>query len=106
MDTNVIETKDSVILGQKYAYATVALVLGISCFISLLGLEKAILAIIFGWLALRANPAPKLKDHRLWAQVGLALGSLALVIVPVLIILNFDRLRELIDVLEKWNGGR
>ena len=106
METSVIETKDSVVLGQKYAYATVALVLGISCFFSLLGLEKAILAVIFGWLALRAKPAPKLKDHRLWAQVGLALGALALVIVPVLIILNFDRLREMIEVLEKMNGGR
>jgi hypothetical protein len=106
MDTNVIETKDSVILGQKYAYATVSLILGISCFISLLGLEKAILAVIFGWLALRANPAPKLKNHRLWAKAGLALGTLALVIVPVLIILNFDRLREIIEVLEKMNGGR
>lgn len=106
MNTNVIETKDSVVLGQKYAYATVSLVLGIFCFISLLGLEKAILAVIFGWLALRTSPAPKLKDHRLWAKAGLALGSLALVIVPVLIILNFDRLREMIEVLEKWNGGR
>ena len=106
MDTNVIETKDSVILGQKYAYATVSLILGISCFISLLGLEKAVLAVIFGWLALRANPAPKLKNHRLWAKAGLALGALALVVVPVLIILNFDRLREMIEVLEKMNGGR
>lgn len=106
MNTNTIETKDSAILGQKYAYATVSLVLGIFCFISLLGLEKAILAIIFGWLALRANPAPELKDHRLWAKAGLALGALALIIVPVLIALNFDRLREMIEVLEKMNGGR
>jgi hypothetical protein len=106
MNTNVIETKDSIVLGQKYAYATVSLVLGICCFVSLLGLEKAILAVIFGWLALRTNPAPKLKDHRLWAKAGLALGTLALVIVPVLIILNFDRLREIIGVLEKMNGGR
>jgi hypothetical protein len=101
-----IETRESVILGQKYAYATVSLVLGICCFVSLLGLEKAILAVIFGWLALRSNPAPKLKDHRLWAKAGLALGALALVIVPILIILNFDRLREMIEVLDKWNGGR
>jgi hypothetical protein len=106
MNTNTIDTKDSAILGQKYAYATASLVLGICCFISLLGLEKAILAVIFGWLALRANPAPELKDHRLWAKVGLALGALALIIVPLLIALNFDRLREMIEVLEKMNGGR
>ncbi|HZH34712.1 MAG TPA: hypothetical protein VEX64_07725 [Pyrinomonadaceae bacterium] len=106
MKTNVMETRDSIVLGQKYAYATVSLVLGISCFVNLLGLEKAILAVIFGWLALRANPAPKLNDNRLWAKAGVALGALALIIVPVVIILNFNRLREIIDVLEKLNGGR
>lgn len=106
MKTNEIETKDSFILGQKYAYATISLILGISCFVSFLGLEKAALAVIFGWLALRAKPEPQLKDHRLWAQVGLIFGILALIIVPVLIVLNFDRLREIIEILTKLSGER
>ena len=101
-----IEPKNSVILGQKYAYATVSLVLGICCFISLLGLEKAILAVVFGWLALKHTPEPQLKEHRAWAKVGIAFGALALIIVPILIILNFDRLREIIEILSKLNGGR
>src|SRR4051812_34320143 len=101
-----IESQNFTVLGQKYAFATVSLVLGISCFVNLLGLEKAILAIVFGCLALRANPAPVLKEHRLWAKIGLVLGVLPLVILPVLIILNFDRLREIIEALEKLNGGR
>ena len=99
-------TKESLIYGQKYAFATVSLVLGIFCFVNLLGLEKPILAIIFGWLALRSQPAPSLKEHRLWAKAGITLGIMTLIIIPLIIILNLDRLREIIDVLSKLNGGR
>ena len=100
------ETQDYIVLGQKYAYATVSLILGISCFVSLLGLEKAILAITFGWLALRATPAPKLTEHRSWAKAGIILGVLPFIILPIIIFLNFDRLREFVELLEKMNGGR
>jgi hypothetical protein len=103
---NEIETKESLILGQKYAFATVSLVLGIFCFVNLLGLEKPILAIIFGWLALRVKPEPKLQAHRIWAQVGVTLGIITLVVVPLIIILNFDRLREIVELLSKMSGGR
>lgn len=103
---NEIETKESLILGQKYAFATAALILGISCFVNLLGLEKAILAIVFAWLALRTKPEPVLKEHRIWAKVGLILGILPLIILPLIIILNFDRLREIIEILSKLDGGR
>jgi hypothetical protein len=95
-----------VILGQKYAYATASLVLGIACFINLAGMEKAILAITFAWLSLRNSPAPVLKERRMWAQAGLTLGSLILIMVPIIIIFNFDRLRELVEVLSKMNSGR
>lgn len=100
------ETQASWILGQKYAFATAALILGICSFVNLLGLEKPILAIVFAWLALRANPAPALKQHRMWAKAGLVLGVLVLVIVPILIIVNFDELREIIQFLSRLNGGR
>lgn len=101
-----IEAKESLILGQKYAFATASLILGISCFTNLLGLEKAILAIVFARLALRSNPAPVLKEHRVWAKTGLVLGILPLIILPILIILNLDQIREIIDMLSKLNGGR
>ena len=100
------QTKDSLILGQKYAFATASLVLGICSFVNLLGLEKPILAIVFGWLALRTTPAPPLKDHRVWAKTGVVLGTIILIAVPTLIILNFDRLRELVEILSRLNGGR
>lgn len=101
-----IEPNESLILGQKYAFATVSLVLGIFSFVNLLGLEKPILAIIFGWLALRSRPEPKLIAHRLWAQVGMTLGILTFIILPIIIYLNFERLRELLELLSKINGGR
>jgi hypothetical protein len=100
------EANESTVLGQKYAFATVSLILGISCFVSLLGLEKAILAIVFGWIALRAEPLPALKEHRVWAKAGVVLGILPLVLIPIILILNYERVKEIIDVLSKMSGGR
>jgi len=100
------QTRESLILGQKYAFATASLILGICSFVNLLGLEKPILAIVFGWLALRTKPAPQLTEHRVWAKAGVTLGIIILIVVPTLIILNFDRLREFVEVLSKLNGGR
>lgn len=100
------QSRESVILGQKYAFATVSLMLGIFSFVNLLGLEKPILAIIFGWLALRAKPEPQLTEHRVWAKAGVVLGSIILIVVPTLVILNFHRLQEFIGILSKLDGGR
>jgi len=100
------QTRESLILGQKYAFATASLILGIVSFVNLLGLEKPILAIVFGWLALRTKPAPQLTEHRVWAKTGVVLGTIILIVLPTLIILNFHRLQELIEILLKLNGGR
>lgn len=100
------QTKESLILGQKYAFATASLLLGIFSFVNLLGFEKPILAIVFGWLALRTKPAPQLTEHRVWAKAGVTLGTIVLIVVPTLIILNFHRLQEFIEVLSKLDGGR
>ena len=100
------QVKQSLILGQKYAFATVSLILGIFSFVNLLGLEKPILAIIFGWLALRAQPEPPLNQHRVWAKAGITLGTIVLIVVPTLIVIYFHRLREFVDILSKLGGGR
>jgi hypothetical protein len=100
------EIKKHVVLAQKYAYATVSLVLGICCFINLVGMEKAILAIVFARMALRASPEPLLKERRTWAQAGLVLGVLLLIIVPVLIFFTFGRLQEILEVITKMSSGR
>ena len=106
MTTADAEIRPYTILGQKYAYATVALVLGIACFINLAGMEKAVLAIIFAWMALKSKPAPGLNQRRTWAQAGLALGIALLVLVPTIIFLNFGRLHTLVDALSKLSNGR
>ena len=50
------ESNTHAVLGQKYAYATASLVLGILCFVNFAGMEKATVAIIFAWLALKSTP--------------------------------------------------
>src|SRR5262247_2571468 len=99
MNVDEQQNRAHVVLGQKYAYATVALVLGISCFVNLLGMEKAILAIIFGRMALKSEPAPPLKERREWAQAGLVLGILQVVMITVLIVIFRNELREALDLL-------
>jgi hypothetical protein len=100
------ETQTHVVLGQKYAYATISLILGISCFVNFLGMEKAILAIVFGWLALKTTPPPALRDRRLWAKTGLVLGTALLIFVPVIIILKFDELREVFEALRQLSNSK
>ena len=100
------DSQSQIVLGQKYAYATVSLVLGLACFINLAGLEKALLAVIFGWMALKSTPAPALKARRLWAKTGVVLGTLVLIVIPTIIILNFDRLRLVIEALMKLSEGK
>ena len=100
------ETQAPIVLGQKYAYATASLILGLACFINLVGLEKALLAVIFGYLALKSNPAPVLKARRVWAKVGVAMGALMLIVVPTIIILNLDRLRVIVEALMKLSEGK
>ncbi len=95
------ESQAHTVLGQKYAYATISLILGLACFINLAGMEKAVLAVIFGWLALKSTPAPVLKARRVWAQAGVVLGVILLITIPTIILLNLDRLRAIVEALMK-----
>ncbi len=100
------ECQPYVVLGQKYAYATISLILGIACFVNLAGMEKAALAVIFGWLALKSIPPPMLKQRRVWAKTGIVLGIVILTVIPTIIILNFDRLRLIVETLGKLSNGK
>jgi len=44
---------------------------------------------------------PRLENRRVWAKVGLALGLIMLVTVPVILIAKFEFFRELIAAMEK-----
>jgi hypothetical protein len=103
---NQQETQAGVVLGQRYAYATVSLVLGIACYTHFLGMEKAILAIIFGVLALKPNPAPPLQERRAWAKTGIVLAVIMLIAVPTTLLLYWGRMELLVDALKKLQIGK
>ena len=106
METTTTPRRDHAVLGQKYAYATVSLVLGAASFVNLFGIEKGMLAIVFGMLALKAVPGPALVERRTWGKLGVALGVAQIALVVAIIVLNFDKLLELIRLLERFGEGR
>jgi hypothetical protein len=92
------------VLGQKYAFATASLILGIACYVDLLGLEKGALAILFAWLALRTRPAPALGEHRGWAHAGLVLGAGVWVMIPIALVWKWDSVIDLVKKLQELGG--
>jgi hypothetical protein len=100
------ESTSYAVIGQKYAYATASLILGIACYVNLAGLEKAILAITFAWLALRSDPGPQLSERRRWAKIGASMGLFVLILIPTLILFNLDRLEIIIDALQKLSEAK
>jgi hypothetical protein len=99
---------EAAVLGQKYAYATASLILSLLCFVNLAGLEKAVIAIVFGMLALRRRPAPALVQRRTWAMAGVALGAGVIVLVPALIyfVIGTDGLREMVEALARLGAAK
>jgi hypothetical protein len=100
--------REAAVLGQKYAFATASLILGLLCFVNLAGLEKAVLAIVFGVLALRRRPAPVLVQRRTWARTGVALGVAVIVLVPSLIyfVIGIDGLRQTVEALARLGAAK
>jgi hypothetical protein len=100
--------REAAVLGQKYAYATASLILGLLCFINLAGLEKAVIAIVFGVLALRRQPTPVLVQRRTWAKAGVALGAALIVLVPALIyfVIGIDGLRQIVEALARLGAAK
>jgi hypothetical protein len=101
--TTITPTTDrtkAVVTGQRFAYATAALILGVLSFVHLLGLEKALLAIGFGVLALRSSPAPPLAVRRGWAWLGVGLAIAYCVVLAVALVLFWERLVHVIYALE------
>jgi len=66
---------------SKSRLAVVALLLGIFAFVNLLGLEKGLMAVVVGWLALaeiKETPGKSGKGLA-WAGIILGLASLTLI---------------------------
>lgn len=69
-----------------YPYAVISFVLGIISFFQILGLERALLAVVFGVIALKKmNEDEKLKGRK-FAYSGIILGIVYLIILCVIII--------------------
>ena len=95
-----MESRESAfVLGQRYSLATLALSLALLSFLNLAGLEKAILAIVLGMKALRLTPEPALEQRRGWARLGIVLAATHVVLVVTVVLLNLDRLAELLEAL-------
>ena len=101
MMENNTDTNREFVYGQKIAFAAASLVLGICSFIHLLGMERAILAVIFGYLALKGKHGLKTGTRRTWAIIGIVLGCIMLIVVPVTLIIFWPQVQELVKALEK-----
>jgi len=102
-----MESRESAfVLGQRYTLATVALGLALLSFLNLAGMEKAIFAILLGLRALKSTPEPALEQRRGWARAGIGFAAAHLVLVVTFILLNLDRIGQLIDTLRAMSDLR
>jgi hypothetical protein len=98
-------TNADVVLAQRYTYATVALVVGLLSFVNFLGFEKSILAVVLGLRALSQTPPPPLSARRSWAKTGIAMGAAQIILVVSIILLNLDRIAQIIDTFRALSDG-
>ena len=94
------------VLGQRYTLATVALTLALLSFLNLAGMEKAVLAIVLGFKALKPTPAPALEERRGWAQLSIGLAAAHIVLLATIILMNLDRLGQVYEVLRALSDLR
>jgi hypothetical protein len=95
-----MNSRDSAfVLGQRYTFATMALVLALLSFLNLAGMEKAILAVVIGARALQPVPEPSLETRRRWAHAAVILGATHIVLLVTIILLNLDRLSRVVEVI-------
>ncbi len=99
-------TDPGFVLGQRRAFATLALVIAALSFVNLAGLEKAVLAIVLGVRALSLAPAPALDERRGWAATAAMLGGVHIVLLVTIVLLNLDRLPELVEAVRAFSDLR
>ena len=101
-----MQAQSDFVIGQRYVFATLAIVVALLSFINLAGMEKAILAIVLGYKALTVAPPPALDRRRAWAKAGAMLGAAHIVLVVSVILLNLDRLAKVVEVLRAMSDAK
>ena len=94
------------VLGQRYTFATLALVIALLSFLNLAGLEKAIVAVVLGLQALKPAPEPLLQERRRWAQLAIGLAIAHVLLVVTVIILNLHRLPKVFEAMRALSDLR
>jgi hypothetical protein len=82
---------------MKSKLALVSLILGIFSFVHLLGVEKAVLSILFGTWALRESIEGTKSKTTAW--LGILLSLLYLVVITVVVIFYFPKLTSILEKL-------
>lgn len=85
--------------GMMSEFAVASLVMGILSFIQLFNMEKPLVAIVFGILALRGIKKSQLRGKNL-AIAGIILGIIAIIAIIVITIAFFPQLKQLMLKLE------
>lgn len=78
----------------KSEFAIASLVLGIVSFIQLAGLEKSILAVVFGILALRRIGRAEGMRGKNLSVAGIVLGIISIIVTIVFLVMYFPQLSE------------
>lgn len=85
---------------KKSRWAIVSLILGLVSFIQLLGIERAILAVIFGILALKEIEKETNINGKNIAYIGIILGIIYILIISVISIMHYSRIINLFKILK------
>jgi hypothetical protein len=85
--------------GRRVGFGISALALSLVAFLSLLGAEKAILAVVLGVLAVRGGRSDATARKLGAAAIGIAVAFLATLV--VVLVLYWDRLAELVELLNR-----
>lgn len=85
--------------GRRVGFGVSALALSLVAFLSLLGAEKAILAIVLGVLAMRGTERGAAARRLGGAAIGIAAAFLATLL--VVLVVYRDKLGELVQLLNK-----
>jgi hypothetical protein len=97
-DTDDMPAAQALAQGRREGLATAALAMGLLAFVNLLGLEKGLLTLVLGWLALRGPiPAPARRK----ATIAIALALLQLATVALVLAVFHDKLVELLRLLHQ-----